>query len=184
MALVRRNSVPLALACVATFISVILMFRDEGPGDASAEGTATAEQEVGGSTGVEAQVATPVEPGPSAYAIPGRFPAVRQVSTSSYEPAPESAELSGQADADARAGSIRDLDGAAKSESLGLLERIVQFDDVSRNRLLAVNSLRLMAKRGNDSSRILDLLRAAMADPDTNVATSARDAYREAVQQE
>jgi hypothetical protein len=182
---VRRNFILLLLACVGTFFSVIFYFRDHGPGNANAEGTAIVDQDVGGGTGIGKQFPMPVQPGPAASA-----PRPLTVATdnsklieNSPTPSPDMyelpAEVSGAADPDARAMVLRQLDGAATPESLNVLEQTLRDDDVARNRLLAVNSLRLMAKRGEHSDRILTLLRSAMADADPNVATSARDAYRE-----
>jgi hypothetical protein len=82
-------------------------------------------------------------------------------------------------DADARAAVIRELGNAATPGSLNVLEQTVRSDEVVRNRLLGVNSLRLLAKHGDAGGEIRALLRRAMADADANVATHARDAYRE-----
>jgi hypothetical protein len=83
-------------------------------------------------------------------------------------------------DADARAAAIGDLDDArATPESLGVLEQTVRFDDVSRNRILAVDLLRRLGQHGDAGGRIAALLQIALGDADANVATNARDALRQ-----
>jgi hypothetical protein len=180
----RRNFILLSLACGATFLGVIFV------------------GENGARTGVETQVSMPVPPGTLAsasrapavsMAFPNQYPlhlVSASVPTDDYPFNENSAatlsdvqqlaaDVSVAADPDARAMLIRQLDGAATPESLNVLEKTLRDDDVARNRLLAVNSLRLIAKRGDDGGRILAVLRLAMTDADPNVATSASDAYRE-----
>lgn len=89
------------------------------------------------------------------------------------------AEVIGAAEPDARAIALRQLGDAPTPSSLNTLEQTVRFDDAARNRLLAVNTLRSMAKRGDDGGRSLAILRIATADADENVATNAREAYQE-----
>jgi hypothetical protein len=89
------------------------------------------------------------------------------------------AEVSGAADADTRAVMLRELGAQSSSESFAVLEETLRSDKVSRNRLLAVNSLRLLGKRDVNTERARNALYAAMSDADRNVAASARDAYDE-----
>jgi hypothetical protein len=89
------------------------------------------------------------------------------------------AEVSGAADADKRAAMLRELGAQPSSESFAVLEETLRSDKVSRNRLLAVNSLRLLGKRDVNTERARSALYAAMSDADRNVAASARDAYDE-----
>jgi hypothetical protein len=89
------------------------------------------------------------------------------------------AEVSGAVDANARASALRQIGSASSSDSLPLLEQTLLGDTVARNRLLAVNALRLLGKRVENVERVRHALRAAMSDADQNVAASARDAYDE-----
>ncbi len=91
------------------------------------------------------------------------------------------AEVSGASEADARAAALRqiDSDGVSSADSLHLLEQTLQTDRTVRNRLLAVNSLRQLGQQPANAERVRSALRAAMLDSDENVATSARDAYRQ-----
>jgi len=179
----RRNSILLLAACASTFFGVLFFVRDD----------AIADRDVGIGAGVEQGSSTPAE----LHALPGTVPvtiAVRAVSTtaasvgpqatersseSSADPVQPPAEVPDLADPDARAEAIRELGSAATPESLHVLEVTVRNDDVVRNRLLAVNSLRSLAQRGDPGGEIRALLRRAMADNDPNVATHAREAYRE-----
>jgi hypothetical protein len=180
----RRYSVVLFLVCVATFVAVIFFFKDEGAGSTFAEGAAIADQDIGYGAGVGQQSSTPAELRgplstlPVATATRSPYPARIESAT---DPQQLPAEVSGIEDADARATVISELGTVATPESLNLLEQTVRNDHVARNRLLAVNSLRLMAKGGDAGGEIRALLRRAMADSDPNVAASARDTYRELV---
>ena len=89
------------------------------------------------------------------------------------------AEISGAADADVRASALRQIDAASSADSFALLEQTLQTDKAVRNRLLAVNSLRLLGKQPDNRARARAALRMAMSDTDENVVTSARDAYAE-----
>jgi hypothetical protein len=173
---VNRNSLWLSLACVATFASVIVLYKDDGAG-----------------TGTQFPV--PVEPGAKASAPPSG--SVTMVRTGPRPPlatpprADDAAEASNDqmsssltplysGDADARAAAIADVDDAAATpQSLSVLEQTVRFDEVSRNRILAVDLLRRLAQHGDESGRTAALLHLALADADPNVVTNARDALRE-----
>jgi hypothetical protein len=89
------------------------------------------------------------------------------------------AEVSGAADTNVRASALRQIDASASADSFPLLEQTLRSDTTARNRLLAVNSLRLLGKRAENVERARNALRQAMSDADENVATSARDAYDE-----
>ena len=90
----------------------------------------------------------------------------------------DNAELSGAADADIRAASIRQFSTERTPDSLRSLQQTVQSDQIARNRLLAVNSLRQLASDDADGA-VRSVLRLAMADADPNVVASARDAYQQ-----
>ena len=179
----RRNSLLLFVACTATFLGVFFTFKDD----------VIADRDVGSGAGVEQGSSTPAalhalpdtapvsmtaraEPIPSASEGTQAAEPSSEASTDSLQPP---AEVSDLGDADARAAVIRELGNAATPGSLNVLEQTVRSDEVVRNRLLAVNSLRLLAKHGDAGGEIRALLRRAMADADANVATHARDAYRE-----
>lgn len=165
----RRNFVWLLLACLATFVGVIVVFKGDAPAAPAAALAQPLEQEV--------QTALP----PASQA-PGTAP----TSTSSAVPQPYSAPGTGgfpagasaAGDADERATAIRELDAAAP-DAFAVLEQTVHNDPIARNRLLAVNSLRLMAKSGRNVDQVRPVLQVAMADSDANVAASARDADQE-----
>ena len=185
----QRNAVLLVVACVATFCGILFLFKD----------SANIDRDVGGGAGVERVSSTPAEaqPAPSTASV-GTVPAnshpvppgsamPASVGAQATEPPAESsanpsqppAEVSDLADADERAAAIREVGGVATPQALHVLEVTVRNDDVPRNRLLAVNFLRSLAKRGDPGGRIVELLRLAMADSDPNVAAHAREAYRE-----
>ncbi len=165
----RRNFVLLLLACVATFVAVIVLFKGESPTAPAADLSQSIEPDV--------QMALP--PVPQA---PGMAPtSPESASARPYSEPPEfklPAEASGAGDADARAAAIRQLDPAA-SDAFTALEQTLRNDPIARNRLLAVNGLRLLAKGGRNVDRVRTVLQAAMADADPNVAASARDALQE-----
>jgi len=187
----RRNLLLLLFACLATFVSVIVLFRSESPAVPAFGLARPARQEVtmalppvpqapgtAPTSSISASAPTRLNsptPAPEAYAADL---GVDQVSTTSAEAHLMPAEISGAADADARATAIRQLDPGA-ADTLIVLEQTVRNDPVARNRLLAVNSLRLMAIAGRKVDQVRPLLQAAMADADANVATSARDACQE-----
>ncbi|HVY79715.1 MAG TPA: hypothetical protein VG994_01935 [Steroidobacteraceae bacterium] len=74
---------------------------------------------------------------------------------------------------------IRELGATPSTESFALLERTLSSDPIARNRLLAVNSLRLLGKQAANAARAREALRIAISDADENVRTSASDAYEE-----
>jgi hypothetical protein len=88
------------------------------------------------------------------------------------------AERSGAGDADARAAAVRELD-LASTDAFALLEQTLRSDSAVRNRLLAVNSLRLYGKQAGNAERARAALRLALSDADENVRTHAQDAYQE-----
>jgi hypothetical protein len=89
------------------------------------------------------------------------------------------AEVSGAVDANARAAALRDVAASPSEDAFPLLERTLSSDSIARNRLLAVNSLRLLGKQAANNERAREALHLAMSDADENVRTSARDAYQE-----
>jgi hypothetical protein len=91
----------------------------------------------------------------------------------------DSAEATGAADENARAIAIRQLAATRSSESLAALKQSMQSDEIARNRLLAVNSLRQLGLQGDSDGSVRALLRVAMSDRDANVAANAQDAYEE-----
>ena len=93
-------------------------------------------------------------------------------------PNSSSAELSTAPDADVRAAALRTLD-VNSAGSLPLLEDALRTDTAARNRLLAINALRLSGRTPAHTQRVRAALHSALADPDQNVATSARDALAE-----
>jgi hypothetical protein len=88
------------------------------------------------------------------------------------------ADKSGLTDADVRAAALREID-TASPDSFSALEQTLRSDPTARNRLLAVKSLRLLGKQGDNAERARAVLRVAMSDTDQNVSTNARDAYDE-----
>ena len=89
-----------------------------------------------------------------------------------------SAELSTAPEADVRAEALRGI-GANSTGSLPLLEDTLHVEPISRNRLLAINALRLLARNPALTPRVRSALQGALDDADENVATSARDALAE-----
>lgn len=89
------------------------------------------------------------------------------------------AEIAGAVDANLRAEALREIGEHSPSDSFPLLEQALRNDAIARNRLLAVNSIRLLGRRSGNAERAREALRIAMSDRDENVATSARDAYEE-----
>jgi hypothetical protein len=89
------------------------------------------------------------------------------------------AEVSGAVDANARAATLRALSESGSPDSFSVLEQTLRSDSIARNRLLAVNSLRLLGKHSGNADRAREALHAALSDKDENVAASARDAYEE-----
>jgi hypothetical protein len=89
------------------------------------------------------------------------------------------AEVSGAADANVRAGALREMGQHSSPDAFPLLEQTLRTDAIARNRLLAVNSIRLLGKQSSNAERAREALRIALSDRDANVATSARDAYQE-----
>jgi hypothetical protein len=89
-----------------------------------------------------------------------------------------SAELSTAPDADVRAAALRAVD-ANSADTLALLEDALRADTAPRNRLLAINALRLSGRNPAQTPRVRAALQGALGDPDQNVATSARDALAE-----
>jgi hypothetical protein len=131
-----------------------------------------------------AHVATRQGPNDESYgapATPPEFPVYDASAVTLGEEHSIPSEVSGASDADQRAATIRALDTSpsASADPLSLLEQTLQADETSRNRLLAVNSLRQLGKQGDQVERVRAALRTAMSDGDENVATSARDAYQE-----
>jgi hypothetical protein len=185
----RRNLVLLMLACIGTFFGVIFYFRTGAVPDAIVDSQENAmappQPAVAPQTNVQSMprsaqgskmrlpVAAP-EPMQSA-------PLEAQAPPAAFQSGEQPADSPGGGDADARAAAIRQLDFGAP-ESFMILEQVVRGDAVARNRLLAVNSLRLMVLRGQNRERVTAVLRAAIADSDSNVAASARDAYEEIAQ--
>ena len=156
----RRNFCLLMLACIATFVSVILLGWQHASARTSVRETPAAVIPVIAHARVPVAAPAPIETPPLEAQVP-----------------PAAADLS-EEDPDARADVIRQLDEETP-DSVPLLEQVVRTDEIARNRLLAVNSLRLMAKRLERHEHIAAVLRAAMTDSDPNVARSARDAYGE-----
>ena len=90
----------------------------------------------------------------------------------------ESAEIAVAPDADVRAAVLRELDGNSAS-ALPVLEDALRNDPISRNRLLAIKTIRLSTTNPAQIRRVRAALVAALADADENVATAARDALAE-----
>jgi hypothetical protein len=93
-------------------------------------------------------------------------------------PNSESAEISVAPDADVRAAVLRELDGNSPS-TLPVLEDALRTDPISRNRLLAIKTMRAAAKDTAQIRRVRAALEAALEDSDENVVTAARDALAE-----
>jgi hypothetical protein len=89
------------------------------------------------------------------------------------------AEVSGATDANVRARALREMSESSSPDAFPLLEQTLRTDAIARNRLLAVNSIRLLGKQGGNAERARDALRLALSDRDENVAASAHDAYQE-----
>lgn len=77
-----------------------------------------------------------------------------------------------------RASAIRELN-VATPDSLIALQQVVRTDQLPRNRLLAVSSVRQLGLQGDTDGTIRALLREASSDSDENVANNARDALQE-----
>lgn len=149
------------LACTATFVGVIVL----GWPHASA------------TTSVAIDMPAAAIPVIAHARLPVAAPAPIETPPLEAQVPPAAADL-GEEDPDERADAIRQLDERAP-DSVPVLEQVVRTDEIARNRLLAVNSLRLMAMRLKHREHIAAVLRAAMSDSDPNVARSARDAYGE-----
>jgi hypothetical protein len=93
-------------------------------------------------------------------------------------PDSESAEISVAPDADVRAAVLRELDGNSPS-TLPVLEDALRTDPISRNRLLAIKTMRTSASNPAQIRRVRAALEAALEDADENVVTAARDALAE-----
>jgi hypothetical protein len=177
------------VACAATFFGILFFFKDSTVVDRDAgigagverESSNPAERQPPRSAATATAVSANPRPVPSGSATPVSEGA------QAADPFPESstdsietpAEVSDLADADDRAAAITAVGGVATSDAMHVLEVTLRNDDVSRNRLLAVNSLRLMARQGDPGGAIRALLSRAMADGDANVAAHAREAFRE-----
>jgi hypothetical protein len=163
----RRNFLLLLLACIATFFAVIFFGR----------GQPTAPAPVAETPASRTEVEAPRLPvaAPARIDVPPVEPQAPPAAVETYE---QPTAIASAADADERAAAIRELDEGAP-EAFGALVQVVRNDAVSRNRLLALNSLRLMGKRAADRERVAAFLQSAMTDSDPNVAASARAAYQE-----
>jgi hypothetical protein len=93
-------------------------------------------------------------------------------------PNSESAEIAVAPDADVRAVVLRDLDGNSPS-ALPVLEDALRTDPISRNRLLAIKTMRISARNPAQAARVRAALESALEDADENVVTAARDALAE-----
>ena len=118
-----------------------------------------------------------VQPAPAQAKLPPPA-SLAQAAAQLDAPNSSSAELSTAPDADVRAAALRAID-ANSSGSLPLLEEALRTDTAPRNRLLAINALRLSGRNPAQTPRVRAALQAALGDPDQNVATSARDALAE-----
>lgn len=78
-----------------------------------------------------------------------------------------------------RASAIDGLSAAATPEALQALQIAATSDAVVRNRIRAVNSLRVLAARSGADDTALGILRLAMSDSNPSVASRATAAYRE-----
>jgi hypothetical protein len=78
-----------------------------------------------------------------------------------------------------RATAIREAAQAGGAGQLALLTQTLSTDTLARNRMLAINSLRMLAVDPALAPQVLDALRDAQGDRDANVARHARDAYQE-----
>jgi len=165
----RRNFLLLLLVCLATFVGVIVLFRGDAPAPPATDLTQTVDEDV--------QTALP----PASQA-PRMAPTSMAFASSRPNSDPLAHRIAAQAlgsdDADSRAAAIRELDPGT-DDSLAALEQTVRGDPIARNRLLAVNGLRFIAKGGRSVAEVRVVLQAAQADDDPNVAASARDALQE-----
>jgi hypothetical protein len=109
---------------------------------------------------------------------PENFPTYDQSTDQLSEEHTVPAEKSGLVDANARAEALREIDTTSPN-SFPVLEQTLRSDPTSRNRLIAVSSLRLLGKQAGNAERARQALRLAMTDADENVRTNAQDAYEE-----
>lgn len=184
----RRNFVLLMLACCATFFGVIFAFKgDSVPQPTYDEPVTSAPIELASTQRPMAPRTAPTSSSsaPSSSrlqaAAPAPFddpPLVEQVPPTAAEAHGRPAEMTGVDDANVRAAAIRDLDPKAP-DALIALEQTIRYDEIARNRLLAVNGLRRMALAGANRERVASVLQVAMSDSDANVAANARDVYQE-----
>lgn len=78
-----------------------------------------------------------------------------------------------------RASAIDGLSAATTPEALQALQIAATSDATVRNRIRAVNSLRVLAGRGETKDEILTILQRIMSDSNPSVASRAAAAYRE-----
>lgn len=81
-----------------------------------------------------------------------------------------------------RAAAIDQLN-AATPETLQALQTVITSDSAVRNRIRAVNSLRILAEREGAHDAVISILHLAMVDANSSVASRATEVYRELTQE-
>jgi hypothetical protein len=118
------------------------------------------------------------EPHEAPPSKPVEFPVYDASASPPVESGP--AETAGADPANQRAATLRATgEQAGGAAELALLIESLRTDPLARNRLLAISGLRRLAADESLQPQVLDALRAAQSDRDTNVARNARDAYAE-----
>ncbi|MFC4308017.1 hypothetical protein ACFPN2_02885 [Steroidobacter flavus] len=72
---------------------------------------------------------------------------------------------------------------AATPEALQALQSVVTSDSAVRNRIRALNSLRVLAEQGDAKDAVLRIVHLATADANSSVASRASEVYRELTQE-
>lgn len=67
-------------------------------------------------------------------------------------------------------------------EALQALQAVVTSDSVARNRIRALNSLRVLAEQEGAKDAVISIVHLAMVDTNASVASRASDVYRELMQ--
>jgi hypothetical protein len=174
----ERNLKSLALTLIAMCAVGVSVFWWARRGDAAVNDAAPAWLPAGGSPAPQRQqLAAWHDPNAEPHDTPPARADRTAVDDAGANPPLETAaaETAGADPPNERAESIRAM-GAGE---LAQLTQVLRSDPLARNRLLAINGLRNVAKDPALAPQVLDLLRAAQSDGDANVARNARDAYQE-----
>jgi hypothetical protein len=67
---------------------------------------------------------------------------------------------------------------------LQALQAVVTSDSVARNRIRALNSLRVLAEQDGAKDAVISIVHLAMVDTNASVASRANEVYRELTQEQ